>query len=894
MLTLISRSPFLLIVGYALLIVLYFPWISMYEIDPDEGLNLAKAALASSGYDMYREIWSDQPPLLTYALAALQHLWPSNVFAARLLILLSACLLLASLYDLVKRSHGPWAAVFALLLLMTSPLFLKLSVSVMVGLPAISLAVLAMAMAARPGDAKHFWAFLAGIVFACSLQTKFIAALLGPVIILMLWLGRPDQSWPCKVRATATFIAAACISFALIALVAGDAFIEQLIYPHFETELRDAHSFSQSAQEIWRVLRRQSVLFVLALLGIWLLRQQVLRQLLPAIAWLLITIGALLFNHPVWFHQPLLVLPALAWIAGAGVIALYSKVLSHSKMAAPMVLVGVAALCVTQAVTAVKRPKEDDKVALGNAVRDFAPLGGWVVTDSPIDAFRAGLLVPPNLAVYSYKRWLGGNLTAEDVVATIDRLQPQQVAFRRFAVHPTVKAYLAARYISVPTWGSAAHYISKGQDPPFSPEQKAGLLNDMSAEFARTAVRGHYASAFSLAQGKRFAESLSRPLNNDEFWMRPPGSAPRAGACFLRSYQLSGQQQYLDWAIEVARAVSEAQLCTGGWSSKSGELAKCRQGSIATPGADLDEGMTAEAIAFLLELKTQTPAHASWIDPTILDALDFLVGVQNAQGAWPYGIQGKRPYVALSTLNDDITTMHIRVLLQGYQVYGRDAHLQSAKRGIEFLLRAQSPSGAWAQQYDSYYRPAAGRPFEPAAWATIESAFSIQTLIAFDQMFPSVRVQEAIKRGSRWLKRVMISPGQWARFHDVRDGASIYQDRNGRRYQKATDLPAEDRESYRVEGAFGEVARAILLADAYLAGGKVAHAREAKRLDTIAIRRSQADAIRELTPLIKAGDTSLARADGLIWTKDFIDRCKLVHAIWHADDRQVGAAAVHP
>ncbi|MEO1006394.1 MAG: hypothetical protein AAFW67_11210, partial [Cyanobacteria bacterium J06638_38] len=56
----------------------------------------------------------------------------------------------------------------------------------------------------------------------------------------------------------------------------------------------------------------------------------------------------------------------------------------------------------------------------------------WLVTDSPIFAFRAGMLVPPSTAVLSRKQLETGNITEEQLIEVIKQYQPQQVLFKRF------------------------------------------------------------------------------------------------------------------------------------------------------------------------------------------------------------------------------------------------------------------------------------------------------------------------------------------------------------------------------------------------------------------------------------------------------------------------------
>jgi hypothetical protein len=69
----------------------------------------------------------------------------------------------------------------------------------------------------------------------------------------------------------------------------------------------------------------------------------------------------------------------------------------------------------------------------------------WVVTDLPMFAFRARLPVPPNLAVFSMKRFLTGNLTEQDIIETIQEYQPEQILLGR-QKYPLVESFLAKNY----------------------------------------------------------------------------------------------------------------------------------------------------------------------------------------------------------------------------------------------------------------------------------------------------------------------------------------------------------------------------------------------------------------------------------------------------------------
>ncbi len=68
---------------FAVFVSVLCPWWSVYEFDVDEGFNMAKAVLVANGFRLYADVWSDQPPLLTWLLAARELFDPWNIAQAR-------------------------------------------------------------------------------------------------------------------------------------------------------------------------------------------------------------------------------------------------------------------------------------------------------------------------------------------------------------------------------------------------------------------------------------------------------------------------------------------------------------------------------------------------------------------------------------------------------------------------------------------------------------------------------------------------------------------------------------------------------------------------------------------------------------------------------------------
>ena len=118
---------------------------------------------------------------------------------------------------LVERSAGRAEAVAAIILLGTAPLMWRLSISVMIGLPAVALAVAACAIVYGRDRAAPWRAVAAGLVFALSLQTKLFTAAALPAFLMMAYLA--DEAGPRGRRAAtaATALAATVAGFVAIA-----------------------------------------------------------------------------------------------------------------------------------------------------------------------------------------------------------------------------------------------------------------------------------------------------------------------------------------------------------------------------------------------------------------------------------------------------------------------------------------------------------------------------------------------------------------------------------------------------------------------------------------------------------------------------------------------------
>jgi hypothetical protein len=88
----------------------------------------------------------------------------------------------------------------------------------------------------------------------------------------------------------------------------------------------------------------------------------------------------------------------------------------------------------------------------------YAPQTRWAVTDLPICAFRAGLPVPPELAVSAEKHMQTGFLTETQVLDAIDGYRPEQMLLGPFE-YERLGRILAERYQLVVERGPGKPYV---------------------------------------------------------------------------------------------------------------------------------------------------------------------------------------------------------------------------------------------------------------------------------------------------------------------------------------------------------------------------------------------------------------------------------------------------
>jgi hypothetical protein len=480
------------------------PVADVLQFDPDEGIELAKVTLYRQGYTLYEQIWNDQPPLLTILLAEWLGILGNSIVAARLLILGFAALLVGAFHRTLRLSVRPLYALIGTLGLCLTFGFLRLSVSVMRGLPALALAMLAvywlcLAQGQLGSRLSRFrssllWIAASGVCFGLSLQIKFVTLLLIPALLGQL-LHRdklnteaPKGELPYPILWIGFWCLCCGLSFLIVGLLTHAFYSEQLIDSHLTASSQIHLQREPSWLRLLMFLAQDLDYSLLAGLGIWLLvRRKIVAPKLP-LYWLATMLVALSFHQPLWDHYSLMVLIPVVWLATYGLaysvqglqprqwltqklrwprlnLNLVSTILVVFAIALVPVKLGINAVINHQIVQLSRQ-----QAPVIELLKTFQSQTRWLFTDLPIASFYANLKVPPELAVFSTKRIESGNLSNDVLLKLLQTYQPEQVLLGRYStIRQALQPYLDAHYVQQYKRQQISLYVLKSLAKPRSP-----------------------------------------------------------------------------------------------------------------------------------------------------------------------------------------------------------------------------------------------------------------------------------------------------------------------------------------------------------------------------------------------------------------------------------------
>jgi 4-amino-4-deoxy-L-arabinose transferase-like glycosyltransferase len=300
----------------------YYPFREKLQFDSDEGLNLMRSMLVTLGHPLYGEVSSDQPPLFTQALALLFQVVGFEVNPARFLVLLFAALLVWSAAQFLEITWGHLAAILFLPLAIMLPQYLRLSTSVMIGVPSIALAATSLVFIALwHKQRRNLWLALSGFALALSVLIKLFTGFVAPIFLLGItiaaFMERRDErlSWRLLQPAILWSLCFGATVLVLGLLLVGPQNVWSIIFPHMAAPTTDW--LQGGAYTINNRLRAAVPILILGVLGAFLSIYQRNWLSLYLLAWGLMAYTLFSFYSPVFYHHQLLVTVPAAILGAA-------------------------------------------------------------------------------------------------------------------------------------------------------------------------------------------------------------------------------------------------------------------------------------------------------------------------------------------------------------------------------------------------------------------------------------------------------------------------------------------------------------------------------------------------------------------------------------------------
>ncbi len=428
---------------------LFFEYTDIFEFNPDEGNNLIKSLLLDRGYSLGNQIWTDQPPGFTYLLWGVFKIFGWSVPIARQTALCFAGIIIFVTYDVLRSSArnrcGHPAAITGCVILMLSTLFARLSVSVMIGLPAIAVMMLAVwSLNEYLQSQRRHWLVICGALMGFSMGIKLFTGFLVPIYtaVLVVHHMRGDRSggWR-RMLIPVTLLLSGFIGVLLICLspIILQGGVRELIEPHLIVRL-SRKGDADGLRRLLRFIRQDIYLFALALLG----TLQALKMRKTGIllwAFWLFSAAAFLYDHsPVWNHHRLLLTVPGAILAGYALGEMLS-VLMRKWPPGILPMRGFVPAVAVAGFLVASYPNLEKVFLPGNqlnyrTLRDtraqgvierYLPDIRYMVSARQIFAFRVKRPVPPNLAVTSTKRFRAQLLTTDDIMDDIRGYRPEVI-----------------------------------------------------------------------------------------------------------------------------------------------------------------------------------------------------------------------------------------------------------------------------------------------------------------------------------------------------------------------------------------------------------------------------------------------------------------------------------
>jgi Dolichyl-phosphate-mannose-protein mannosyltransferase len=434
--------------------------------DYDEGVYWQSFRALARGETLFHSIFAPTPPAFYYTL--LPFYWAvHSLTGLRTGVLVFGLIGLGATYVAGRLLAGESGGLLALILAATSPLYLHQSAILQADGPAVAMSVVAVALALlavrSEGRVRDVLAVCAGLALAVSVGIKLLGVLTAvPIVMVLLGATRG------RVRLFLfTIIGGLLASVVLVlpVLASPTAAYEDLVLSHLRAGQAVTGGIRANLHLV--LLRRENPLEALAVLGalIAVLRRD--RSIVAPLAWLAVSLVAVLLYQPLFPHHLVMLTPPLALVAAIGLAPFLTGLARANQArsrAGAIVAVGLILATAGAGAFIVARDTRDvlavdlHNVEMTAAVRAISRPGEFWISDNPYAVAAADRDVPGLLVDTSGQRTVAGLLTAADLEAARVRYDVRWVLVDSFRLDrvPGFRDWLDAHFHVVENLGGSA------------------------------------------------------------------------------------------------------------------------------------------------------------------------------------------------------------------------------------------------------------------------------------------------------------------------------------------------------------------------------------------------------------------------------------------------------
>lgn len=456
-------DKFCLIPSFVFLyLFVYLKDLVKYEVNSDEGINLIKGLLLKNGSEFTTEIWSDQPPMLSFLLKCTFNLFGTGIEQARILILIICFIGIIIFYKLIREYVGFYIANLTILLLFTNFLFAQYSTLILIGYPAIVFA-LGVIYLLELKTKKLGHTILAGVLFAISFTTKLFTLLYFIPILISIFTKKNLK------KNLVAFILPCSITTLIISLQF-NLFqnYEMLIKPHLQAISNRGFDLTRRLDYIHNFI--PPLLFYISLVCLLVLILNLKKKFLVPIALYVISFYFILKCAPIFEHHNLyLLIPMHLIIAIAIQQIIQIKIFLNPQIQkfGYLLFIFFTIILIKQSIPQYKKLKNNQKLSqryeqVLDCIRsENFKKEDYVISDLPIISFRLNANTYPEIAVLSSKRFETKFISFNYIGEIIKNRNPEFLVFSRFKKLQSIdfyNKYVKNHYRAICTLKKGLHF----------------------------------------------------------------------------------------------------------------------------------------------------------------------------------------------------------------------------------------------------------------------------------------------------------------------------------------------------------------------------------------------------------------------------------------------------